>query len=178
MPKVTAAAWEGFPRPLLHFGGHSDLLIRGVGLLSMLRKARHPYIQKAMAMTAFDDCGLAHEHIPTDQADAVPNTEIRRYSCNFIFRRECLPQGLFERAIRADFQQRRDLEVAQSYNVGQPNMTVWASGRITQGAGKKELAPAFFQVTTKIEYGFTEAAMFSYTPGTGSTPRTALSPQT
>ncbi len=54
--------------------------------------------------------------------------------------------GLFERTIRADFKQHRDLELAQSYNAGQPNLTVWASGRITQGAGQKELAPAFFGV--------------------------------
>ena len=53
-------------------------------------------------------------------------------------------QGLFERTIRADFKQYRDLEVAQSYNAGQPNMTVWASGRITQGVEQRELAPALF----------------------------------
>jgi beta-lactamase regulating signal transducer with metallopeptidase domain len=54
-------------------------------------------------------------------------------------------QGLFERTMRADFKQHRDLEVAQSYNAGQTNMTVWVSGRITQGIGQRELAPAFLR---------------------------------
>ncbi|MGI4789001.1 MAG: M56 family metallopeptidase [Janthinobacterium lividum] len=58
-------------------------------------------------------------------------------------------QGLFERTIRADYQQHRDLEVAQSYNAGQPNMTVWTSGRITQGAEQRELAPPFFTATSE-----------------------------
>lgn len=54
--------------------------------------------------------------------------------------------GLIARTMRADFKQHRDLEVAQSYNAGQPNTTVWASGRITQdvAGGQRELAPAFF----------------------------------
>jgi len=55
---------------------------------------------------------------------------------------------LVETQIRKDFAQHRDFAIAQSYSGGHPNITLWASGRITkmdpESAGnQQEVAPGY-----------------------------------
>jgi len=58
-----------------------------------------------------------------------------------------------ETQMRSDFAMNRDFAIAQSLSGGQPNITLWASGRITRAihgtpSSQQELAPGYFSISS------------------------------